>query len=222
MFEDIFLDLLVNFDNGIQSKIYIKKLSRNETKKLTNDDLKDPKFSKLESIDISGNIKITQLNHLTSLKIIICHVKSLEKDFKECINLEELHCQFTKIRNLNIFKKLKILNCSHCVNIIDYSFYKCILLEDLNCQNTEIHKLKYYKSLKILYCNYCININDESIKLLTDLEELYCWNTKISNLNHCSKLKIIGCYQSKCINESSISRCLNLKEIHCENIRRIQ
>ena len=107
------------YDDSIESTIgiyglycsckYYKRLVRLKklnAKKISQEDIMEEFYEKLEEIDCSYNENITSLNHMTNIKIVNIsgQVCGLE-------NVEEINCyQNYQITSLNHMKKLRMVN----------------------------------------------------------------------------------------------------------------
>ena len=102
----------------LNKKLKIKKLDHHN---VSDKILKQEKFIDLEELDASDNIKITNVNHLTKLKILYCSWDCGidQEGIKNLKLIEELNAKGNKkIKNVNHLNKLKILDCSGIVVLI--------------------------------------------------------------------------------------------------------
>ncbi len=225
-----------NFDLNFLSKLkelYIKNTS------ITNDNVKK---LNLEKLNITFCEKITNINHMSNLKILYAGYDfSINDDSIKNLNIEELYVYGNEnISNINHMTKIKVLDASYiCLNTIfesgiDDNGIKNINLEELYANdNKKITNVNHMTNLKILHAGDECGIDDFGIKDLIYLEELYVGqhlnisgivtgNEKITNINHMKKLKILyACGEFCGLDDHGINELLNLEELYVNDNNKI-
>ena len=158
----------------LNKKLKIKKLNHPN---VSDDILKQEKFTDLEELYASYNEKITNVNHLSKLKILNCFRDCGidQEGIKNLQLIEELDASYNKkIKNVNHLTKLKILNCSNDCGIDQEGIKDLQLIEELDASyNEKIKDVNHLTKLKILSCSFDYGIDQKGIKDLQLIEELY-------------------------------------------------
>lgn len=157
---------------------------------LTNDILRQQKFSRIRILDLSYNAHVTDLSFLPNLKILYVQGGNCAINQKsiDTLDLVELYVSNNKkINDVRHMKNLKILDASYGSWIDQNGIMGLDLLELNACDNKRIKDVRHMKNLRILDASYkkC-GITQEGIEGL-NLEKLeWRGNDKIKIL--CQKI----------------------------------
>lgn len=170
----------------------------------------------LEYLSISGNKMITDLSHMTNLKILDIGESNVDDHGIRDLNLEILYVDNNQnIVNLSLIRGLKCLYANNCFNLRQQGIESLNLRELYIDKNEQIIDVSFMTNLKILSVNDCNQINDQSIRGL-DLEELYCDNVRnITDLSYMPNLKVLSIRGHGGPTDHGISR-LNLFELYLD------
>jgi hypothetical protein len=184
------------------------------------------KLSNLKSLIIEDNINITDnlFNNFNKLQTLICNITILTDNcFQYISNLKYLECgissfSISHISNLIFLHTLKLSIYTKIDNI--ESFKKLKNLTYLDCGNISILTDEVLLSLPNL-CHLTLISNlftDNGISTLTNLISLHCsYNNNISNnsLYYLYNLKCLNLGYNKKINDLGLQTLTNLTYLHC-------
>jgi hypothetical protein len=125
---------------------------------LTDKILKQQKFNQLDALNDRGNIKITNVSMISSLKILCAYSNcGIDQNGIHGLDLVELYADYNeKIIDVSMIKSLKKLCASDSCGI-DQNGINGLDLVELNANhNNKINNVSMMKSLKKLYaCGEC-------------------------------------------------------------------
>jgi hypothetical protein len=149
------------------------------------------RYKWLIELDASYNHKITNVNHISKLKVLRAVAYGINDHGIKDLNLYELYAWDNRnITNVNHMTNLKILDASFSCGIDDDGIKDLNLVELDAWSNKKITNVNHMTNLKVLIARRNCGIGDDGIKDL-NLTELHAQdNTKITNVNHMTNLKI--------------------------------
>ncbi|KAL9645755.1 hypothetical protein ABK040_003487 [Willaertia magna] len=191
----------------LKELINLKKLIISPFKKTFLDSSNLKNLTNLEYLDFNGRINDEDFKNLTKLKYLKIQGSFSGKLIDYLPSLEELYCNFKKIKNNNSYlKNVKRLSLQCCeltdlkqfTNLVklDISFTcdsdhfngECFLhlinLEKLNMKRSDTKKIKdehfiNLKKLEHLNISYCKGITGECFKYLTQLKILFAEKSEV-------------------------------------------
>ena len=150
----------------LNKKLKIKKLKHPN---VSDEILRQEKFIDLEELYASYYKKITNVNHLSKLKILYCswNCGIDQEGIKDLQLIEELNAKNNeKIKNVNHLSKLKILDCSKNCGIDQEGIKNLRLIEKLDAScNNEIENVNHLNKLKILYCIKIVELIKKELRI---------------------------------------------------------
>ncbi|MBE5933369.1 MAG: hypothetical protein E7263_08125, partial [Lachnospiraceae bacterium] len=175
----------------------------------------------LDNIDKDGNGKLSK-SEIDGTKEIDCSNKNINSltGIDVFYNLEELHCDGNKLKQLDVSKCLKLvwLTCDDN-DLTTLNLDNCNELDIIHCSNNSLVSIDLgdCTSLSSLYCDEN-KINTLDLSKCTKLTNLTCNNNNLSilNLNNCKNLKSLYCHENN-ISTLNISNCTYLTDLFCRN-----
>jgi len=133
------------------------------------------KYKHVTKLHTGYNSKITNINHLTKLKVLCAHgISGLNDGIIILNDLEIFNASGNpKITNINNLTKLKVLNAYGSCGITDEGIInlKKIEILDASC-NCQITNINHMTKIKELQARGICGINNEGIINLTNLEKM--------------------------------------------------
>lgn len=132
---------------------------------LTNAILKQPKYAKLRVLNITSNLKITDLSHCTELKELYADgcQQLTNKSIAKCAKLRILTIQFSHMDDLTPFTELTSLHASYASYLSNKSIAKCTKLQYLclvgNRLITDLSPFTEMRRISVHYCNDALSSN---------------------------------------------------------------
>ena len=176
---------LYNLNKDHQDNIIIRNLYSVEYRiyKLNQKIIEQNKYKYVERLNVFGNEKIKNVNHMkNTLKILNCSYSGIDQKGISQLNLIKLSVfENKKIKNVNHMKKtLKILKCGSDSAIDQDSIVELNLIELDATGNEKIKNVNHMKkTLKILECGYNSGIGQHGISELNLIELDTIGNEKI-------------------------------------------
>lgn len=150
------------------------------------------KYTSIESLDVSKNIRLK--------KLFVYDSEISELDLKNNLELEVLYCDDTNISSLDLSSNTNLiqLQCSF-TNITELDLSQNTKLELINCMGNEISSIDVscMPNLGFLNCGNT-NISEIDVSNNTELWSLSVSNTQISALDISNNGMLVGVFLSGC------------------------
>lgn len=184
--------------------------------KLTENILKQNKFTHLIMLDITNNNRIKNVNYLKYLQELrCCRTQLLNTGINGLKNIIKLNIENCKyVTNIAHFSNLIELNCGGCCGVTDSNISNLINLRVLKASNNrKIINIDGLINLTELDCSWhCNSMTNENLKNLTNLKKLnFSNNNKITDINTLINLEYIIC--NNVIQLNGLNKLIKLKQI---------